>query len=287
MKVGSSYSVPILAVGGEAPYTFSLQGTWPAGLTINATTGEITGSPTAAGTFASLFVRVTDSTGATANLASFTITVTAATALAVTGTPVTTATQGTAYAGFTAAAVGGTAPYTYSLQGTWPAGITVNSTTGVVSGTPGASGAFASLSIRATDSLGATADMTTFTLTVTAALGEKLWFVSSASSPVLGAHVAGDKLVVAAFRTTNHGGIGPSLTDIVDGTNPWEVWLELVEGTNRALTVYKMTATSNNHTATWANAGGRRMAWGFRGKDFDVIATETTNSGTNVPIPGL
>jgi hypothetical protein len=287
MKVADSYDIPILAVGGTPPYTFSLQGTWPAGLAINATTGQITGSPTAAGTFASLSVRVTDAEADFVGLANFTITVGAATPLSIGGTPVLTATQGTAYTGFTAAAAGGKSPYTYSLQGTWPAGITVNSTTGVVSGTPGASGAFASLSIRATDSLGATADLTAFTLTVAAALGERLWFVDGAGSPALGAHVAGDKLVAMAFRTGNHGGVGPTLTDIVDGTNPWEVWFELVEGTNRAVTVYKMTATSNNHTATWSNASGRRVAWGFRGKDFDVIAAETTSGSTNVPFPEL
>ncbi len=86
--------------------------------------------------------------------------------LSISGTPVTSATQSTAYTGFTASASGGTLPYTYSLVGSWPTGISVNSSSGVVSGTPTVSGTFASLSVRVTDGASATADLATFTLTV-------------------------------------------------------------------------------------------------------------------------
>jgi hypothetical protein len=86
--------------------------------------------------------------------------------LSISGSPVTSATQGSAYGGFTATASGGTAPYTYSLVGTWPTGISVNSSTGAVSGTPTNSGTFTGLSVRVTDNVSATADLSTFTLTV-------------------------------------------------------------------------------------------------------------------------
>lgn len=89
--------------------------------------------------------------------------------LAISGTPVEDGTVNVAYAGFTVTASGGVAPYTYSLVGTWPAGITVNSSTGEVSGTPTESGTFADLSVRATDDDSATADLPTFTLTIAAA----------------------------------------------------------------------------------------------------------------------
>ncbi|RJT32807.1 hypothetical protein D3227_25750 [Mesorhizobium waimense] len=87
-------------------------------------------------------------------------------ALSISGTPVTTATEDSAYAGFTAVASGGTLPYTYSLVGLWPPGITVNSGSGAVSGTPTTPGTYASLSVRVTDGVAATADLAAFTITV-------------------------------------------------------------------------------------------------------------------------
>ncbi|WP_394891006.1 Ig domain-containing protein [Mesorhizobium sp. AaZ16] len=91
-------------------------------------------------------------------------------ALAISGTPVLTATEGTAYAGFTVSATGGTAPYTFSVaSGALPTGITLNSSTGAVSGTPTVSGSFAGIVMRVTDNASATADLAAFTLEVEAA----------------------------------------------------------------------------------------------------------------------
>ncbi len=51
-KSASPLNSPAPAVsGGTAPYTFSVTGTLPGGLTLNTTTGAITGTPTATGTF--------------------------------------------------------------------------------------------------------------------------------------------------------------------------------------------------------------------------------------------
>jgi hypothetical protein len=67
--VNSPYSQTLAAAGGTAPYTWSLAtGVLPSGLALDATTGAITGTPTAAGTV-SFTVKVTDSKAATASAA--------------------------------------------------------------------------------------------------------------------------------------------------------------------------------------------------------------------------
>lgn len=71
--------------------------------------------------------------------------------------PPSVAAEGEAYAGFRVVAAGGVAPYTYSLQGTWPAGMTVNAA-GDVAGVPTEYGIFTGLSVMAKDSRGATGE---------------------------------------------------------------------------------------------------------------------------------
>lgn len=65
----------VTATGGVSPYAFSLVGTWPDGIAIDGETGEVSGTPTEDGSFASLSVRATDNRGVTDDLASFTLTV--------------------------------------------------------------------------------------------------------------------------------------------------------------------------------------------------------------------
>jgi hypothetical protein len=59
---GQDFSwTPLTVTGGTAPLTYSLQGTLPAGLALNASTGEITGVPASATTLPAAFsVTVTD-----------------------------------------------------------------------------------------------------------------------------------------------------------------------------------------------------------------------------------
>jgi hypothetical protein len=75
--VGLNYGAVVWPVGGVEPYTFSLSGTLPAGLSFDTKTGGIYGTPITAQIRTGLNVTVTDSASATASLSSFQIAVTA------------------------------------------------------------------------------------------------------------------------------------------------------------------------------------------------------------------
>jgi len=146
---GASYSATTAATGGTGSYTWALvSGALPSGLTLNGGTGAITGTPTAPGT-SSFTVSATDTGGRSASRA-LSITI-AAPALAIATTTLPAATIGVPYSA-TLVATGGTGGYTWSIvSGSLPTGLTLNGTTGVISGTPTRSQS-TSVKIRVRDS---------------------------------------------------------------------------------------------------------------------------------------
>lgn len=76
--VGSPYSAQITVSGGQAPYTYSVTaGTLPTGLSLNASTGLISGTPTTTtGSPFTFTIHVTDTFGDTPASQPFTVTVT-------------------------------------------------------------------------------------------------------------------------------------------------------------------------------------------------------------------
>ncbi|MGL6462909.1 autotransporter domain-containing protein, partial [Aeromonas hydrophila] len=72
--VGTSYSATLTASGGSAPYTYAITaGSLPAGLSLNTSTGAISGTPSASGT-SNLTVTATDANSATGSQA-YTLTI--------------------------------------------------------------------------------------------------------------------------------------------------------------------------------------------------------------------
>jgi len=162
--ISSAYSQTLAAAGGTPNFRWSItSGALPAGLSLSAWTGVISGTPTVNGTFA-LGVTVTDRSNpqqtATATL-SLTV---AAPQLVIATSTLPSATAAATYSA-TLSASGGTAPYAWS--GTLPTGLSMAST-GVISGTPTATGTF-SVGVTVTDSClpSALSKSATLTLVVT------------------------------------------------------------------------------------------------------------------------
>ena len=146
--LGTAYSATLSVRGGTSPVSMSLNGNLPAGLTFQPATGVISGTPTAAGTFK--FAIVVQDGSSVPYTVTFPKILTVANAssspgatdtLIYAGGSLPGGTVGTAYT-TTLSVKGGTAPYTWSIaSGTLPNGLSLNPSTGVISGTPSAVGA--------------------------------------------------------------------------------------------------------------------------------------------------
>jgi|GEM_PF-910084 len=155
--------------GDTLTYSISNQPSWAS---FNSSTGALTGTPGNAdvGTSGNIVIAVTDNHGATANLASFSLTVTNINdAPTISGSPATSVSQGTAYS-FTPTGAdvdtGDTLTYSISNKPGWAS---FNSSTGALTGTPGNAdvGTSGNIVITVTDNHGATANLASFSLTVT------------------------------------------------------------------------------------------------------------------------
>ena len=135
--LNTAYSAILQSIGGIGVVTWSLStGTLPAGLTLNPSTGTITGTPTAAGTSA-ITVNATDSANPPNSVAiSLSININAAApSFAVSTATLPSGTIGVPYDQILTVA-GGTAPFTWTVSsGALPAGLTLNPS-GEITGTP-------------------------------------------------------------------------------------------------------------------------------------------------------
>jgi uncharacterized protein (TIGR03437 family) len=148
--VGSPYSAPITASGGQAPYEFIINGgSLPGGLTL-ASNGTISGTPTSNGNFA-FTVRVTDNTGATATR-DFNLSIGGTGTLSINTTVLPPAPLGQPY-NASIQVSGGVTPYTFSIiGGALPPGISLQNNGGLA-GTPTQAGTY-SFILRVTDNFG-------------------------------------------------------------------------------------------------------------------------------------
>jgi len=179
--VGQPYSFTPGASDGDGDTLTFFVTNAPSWASFNSATGQLSGTPTAAGTFSNIVIGVSDGQAGVA-LPAFSITATASggggggggtsnTAPTISGTPSTTATVGAAYSFRPTASDANGDPLTFSIAGK-PSWATFSTTSGRLSGTPSSSnvGAFNNIVITVSDGQ-ATKSLPAFSITVSAAGG--------------------------------------------------------------------------------------------------------------------
>ncbi|MGG6461877.1 putative Ig domain-containing protein [Solilutibacter silvestris] len=236
--IATAYSQTITASGGTAPYSYSLlAGALPPGIALSST-GVLSGTPTAAGSF-NFTVKATDANGFTASQG-YTLVLGAPT-ISVSPASLASATAEATYSQ-TFTASGGTATYTYSLQaGSLPVGMSLSSS-GVLSGTPTVAGTF-NFTIRATDSTTGTGAPFYGSQAYTLVISAPTISLSPATLPNATGGVAYSQTITAS------GGNGSYTYSLSAGALPPGVGLSsagVLSGTPTAAGSYNFTVTATD-----------------------------------------
>jgi hypothetical protein len=238
-EVGVAYSAQLTVTGGTSPFTWSVSaGSLPPGVTLGASTGLLSGTPTTAGSY-SFTVKVTDNSGLTAT-EPVSLAVTAGPSLSFPAPP--PGWTNTVYSD-TLTESGGTSPFTWSVSvGTLPAGISL-SASGNLTGTPTATGT-ASFTVKVTDANGQSATQAT-SITISAGV-----------STTFAAPPAGQVGVAYTATLTAAGGTAPYTWSVNAGSLPPGITLTptgVLSGTPTTAGSYPFTVNvidQNNGIAT-------------------------------------
>lgn len=233
---------PVTESGGIAPITYAVSPTLPTGLSMTASTGAITGTPTVTSSATSYTVTATDSNGATGT-ATFSLTVDS----------FVTATQAVASAALTVnhaitpftpvTGAGGAGTLSYSVSPTLPTGLSMASATGAITGTSTTTSNATTYTVTVTDSNGATGTAT-FSLTVNGGV--------TATQAVASATLTQNHAATSFTPVTGAGGVGtlsysvsPALPTGLSMASPTGTITGTPTATNNTMT-YTVTVTDSN-----------------------------------------
>jgi len=237
--VGTAFSYQITA--SNSPTSYSATGL-PGGLSVNTSTGAITGTPTASGT-SSVTIGATNASGT--GTATLTLTISAASSPPVITS--NTSASGTVGTAFSYQITATNSPTSYSATGL-PGGLSVNTGTGAITGTPTASGT-SSVTIGATNASG------TGTATLTLTISPETYYQDSFN------------------RTGDLQGSKPGVHDT--NSNTWTVSSGTGAYTTNGSAVYDKNAT---YDAAWLPVNGSSGVTLDGTKNFTLSATITPDT---------
>ena len=147
-QAGIGYSQTVSASGGTAPYNYTVTaGSLPPGLSLNASTGVLSGTPVTPGAY-NFTITATDA-NTCSGMRGYAVSISCP-VITLTPAVLPDGQAGVAYSQAVSAS-GGTAPYSYAVTaGALPPGLLLNPTTGVISGTSTSPESY-SFAITATD----------------------------------------------------------------------------------------------------------------------------------------
>jgi PKD repeat protein len=315
---GRAYSDSLAATGGLEPYSWAItNSTLPNGLILNSTTGDIYGTPTAAGT-SNLTVQVMDANTESDSRA---LSIPIYDPVAVDTVSLPYGVTGRAYAQ-TLSASGGVSPYTWSIaSGSLPDGLTLDGATGAISGTPTTVGSY-NFTVQATDDIGETgsraltiavydpASISTTSLpngevgtaynevlTATGGLTPYSWSITAGSLPD-GLSLDSAAGVISGTPTTS--GISDFTVGVTDA-NLETASQDLSITVGKTTTYYILTASNCNAevyargpqyaqlgTASGDCTVGDTLRWKFKGGPRDMLVGYLANGGyaSNTAVTG-
>jgi hypothetical protein len=239
--LGQAITTNTASHGGGAVAGYTVSPTLPAGLALNATSGAVTGTPTALLAMAPYTVTATNSAGSTTASLTITVNDVPPTNL-VYSVPTATYTVGTAIASNLATHDGGTV-VAFSIAPALPAGLSFNTTSGAITGIPSATASTASYTVTATNSGGhATASLS---LTVHDLPPTGLSYAFPTSTYTVG--------TVIAANAPSHGGGAVTLYSVSPAL---PAGLDLNASTGVISGLPSSPAATAIYTITAANSGG-------------------------------
>jgi uncharacterized repeat protein (TIGR01451 family) len=148
-------NAPTTTLGGGPVVSYGVSPALPAGLTLNASTGVIFGTPTSIVPTASYSITASNSGGSTMATVSISVTDVAPSGLTYSADPVVY-TKGVPIANNTPSLAGGGPALSYGVSPPLPAGLVLDASSGVLSGTPADLLDFTSYTVTASNSGGST-----------------------------------------------------------------------------------------------------------------------------------